>query len=91
VECTPARGQNSLGRLVEDKASGTQLIQEVLFEGQSAVKCYEPEMDKVMRLHAQIGVIENSLCICRRAHIGSRPMRMSSRPSRFSKHDDQVD
>ena len=45
--------------LVEDKASGTQLIQDLLEEGLSMVKGVKPEGDKVMRLHAQSATIEN--------------------------------
>ena len=45
--------------LIEDKASGTQLIQELIVEGCSAVIKYKPECDKIMRLHAQIALIEN--------------------------------
>jgi predicted phage terminase large subunit-like protein len=45
--------------LIEDKASGTQLIQELLEEGVHAVTRFNPEYDKVMRMHAQTGVIEN--------------------------------
>src|ERR1019366_4619045 len=39
--------------LIEDKASGTQLIQELLEAGLSQVVRYRPEGDKIMRLHAQ--------------------------------------
>jgi predicted phage terminase large subunit-like protein len=35
--------------LIEDKASGTQLIQELISEGVHAIKKYEPTMDKIMR------------------------------------------
>jgi predicted phage terminase large subunit-like protein len=47
--------------LIEDKASGTQLIQELKEEGMYAVKAYQPEagMNKEMRLHAQTATIEN--------------------------------
>ena len=45
--------------LIEDKASGTQLIQELVREGLHAVKRYRPELDKIMRLHAQTAAIEN--------------------------------
>jgi predicted phage terminase large subunit-like protein len=45
--------------LIEDKASGTQLIQELLEEGLHAVTRYRPQSDKVMRLHAQTAMIEN--------------------------------
>ena len=38
--------------LIEDKASGTQLIQELLADGCHGVTRYQPECDKIMRLHA---------------------------------------
>jgi len=45
--------------LIEDKASGTQLIQELIQEGLHAVTRYQPQTDKVMRMHAQTAMIEN--------------------------------
>jgi len=45
--------------LIEDKASGTQLIQELIEDGCHAVTCYRPTIEKVMRLNAQTGMIEN--------------------------------
>ena len=45
--------------LIEDKASGTQLIQELIKEGCHAVTRYQPTTDKIMRLHAQTALIEN--------------------------------
>src|SRR6266446_10058738 len=45
--------------LIEDKASGTQLIQELIADGCHGVTAYQPECDKVMRLHAQTAMIEN--------------------------------
>ena len=45
--------------LIEDKASGTQLIQELVAEGMHAVARYRPQADKVMRMHAQTATIEN--------------------------------
>jgi phage terminase large subunit-like protein len=35
--------------LIEDKASGTQLIQELVAEGLHAVTRYQPQADRVMR------------------------------------------
>ena len=50
------REQQSLYRAtevpIEDKASGTQLIQELVTDGCHGVTRYQPECDKVMRLHA---------------------------------------
>ncbi|MGH7194925.1 MAG: phage terminase large subunit, partial [Candidatus Saccharimonadales bacterium] len=45
--------------LIEDHASGTQLIQELIDEGMWAVTRYRPQADKIMRLHAQTATIEN--------------------------------
>ena len=45
--------------LIEDKASGTQLIQELITEGCYGVTRYQPTGDKTMRLHAQTALIEN--------------------------------
>jgi predicted phage terminase large subunit-like protein len=45
--------------LIEDKASGTQLIQELISEGMHAIKKYEPTMDKTMRMHTVTSTIEN--------------------------------
>lgn len=45
--------------LIEDKASGIQLIQELKSEGLHRVRGVKPEGDKVMRLHAQTATIEN--------------------------------
>src|SRR5207248_6693814 len=45
--------------LIEDKASGTQLIQELIADGCHGVTRYQPTTDKVMRLNSQTGLIEN--------------------------------
>jgi predicted phage terminase large subunit-like protein len=45
--------------LIEDKASGTQLIQEMVNEGMYAIKKYVPTMDKIMRMHSVTSTIEN--------------------------------
>jgi len=46
--------------LIEDKASGTQLIQELIRDCVYGVMCYEPGgMDKIMRLHTLTSTIEN--------------------------------
>ena len=55
--------QDSLFRpqaiLIEDKASDTQLIQELIEAGCSRATRVSPEGDKIMRLHAQTATIEN--------------------------------
>ena len=45
--------------LIEDKASGTQLIQELITDGCHGVTRYQPTGDKTMRMHAQTATIEN--------------------------------
>ena len=50
---------NATTILVEDEASGTQLIQELVAEGVHAVKGYKPNVNKVMRLHSVSSTIEN--------------------------------
>ncbi len=45
--------------LIEDRASGTQLIQELVSEGMYSIKSYEPAMDKIMRMHSVTSTIEN--------------------------------
>ncbi len=79
--------------LIEDKASGTQLIQELTFDGMHAVRAYKPEgsMDKIMRLHAQAGTIENGF-----VHLPSRAEWLDAYLHELTtfphaKHDDQVD
>jgi predicted phage terminase large subunit-like protein len=47
--------------LIEDKASGTQLIQELISEGQYGITRYQTTMDKVMRMHAVSSTIENGM------------------------------
>jgi predicted phage terminase large subunit-like protein len=50
---------NATTILVEDEASGTQLIQELVAEGVHAIKGYKPNGNKVMRLHSVSSTIEN--------------------------------
>ncbi len=45
--------------VIEDRASGTQLIQDLIDDGLSHVARFSPDGDKIMRLHAQSAVIEN--------------------------------
>jgi predicted phage terminase large subunit-like protein len=46
--------------LIEDKASGTQLIQELVAEGMHAVKGYKPTAEnKIMRMHSVTPMIAN--------------------------------
>src|SRR5215467_1975878 len=77
--------------LIEDKASGTQLIQELLDEGCHAVTRYEPTCDKIMRLHAQTALIENGF-----VHIPETAPWLAEYVHELAvfprgKHDDQAD
>lgn len=49
--------------LIEDKASGTQLIQELNLDGLYAVTPYKPEADKEMRLCSQQAKFENGMVL----------------------------
>ncbi len=44
---------------LETGPSGTSLIQDLLKNGLNAVTPYKPSGDKIMRMHAQTGLIEN--------------------------------
>jgi predicted phage terminase large subunit-like protein len=77
--------------LIEDKASGTQLIQELIAEGCYSVTRYQPDCEKIMRLHAQTAMIENGF-----VHIPETASWLAEYLHEISvfpkgKHDDQVD
>jgi phage terminase large subunit-like protein len=63
--------------LIEDKASGTQQIQELVAEGVHAVTCYQAQSDKIMRMHAQIAIIENGVAYLPNRRPGSPNIRTS--------------
>ncbi|MGA7136451.1 MAG: phage terminase large subunit [Terriglobales bacterium] len=77
--------------LIEDKASGTQLIQELIRDGVYGVTRYEPTMEKIMRLHSITSTIENGFVYLptesnwRAAYV----QELTTFPS--GKHDDQAD
>jgi predicted phage terminase large subunit-like protein len=51
---------NATTILIEDKSSGTELIQELIREGLHGVTRYDPSgRDKVMRMHSVTSMIEN--------------------------------
>jgi predicted phage terminase large subunit-like protein len=77
--------------LIEDKASGTQLIQELVNDGLRIVKPVKPEGDKVMRLNAQTATIENGFVYLPReaSWLADFVHELTTFPS--SKHDDQAD
>ncbi len=77
--------------LIEDKASGTQLIQELVSEGMHAIKKYEPTMDKIMRMHSVTSTIENGFVHLpdKAAWLPEYLHELSSFPK--GKYDDQAD
>jgi predicted phage terminase large subunit-like protein len=77
--------------LIEDKASGTQLIQELIADGCHGVTGYQPDCEKIMRLHSQTAMIENGF-----VHIPETAPWLDEYLHEISvfpkgKHDDQVD
>jgi predicted phage terminase large subunit-like protein len=76
--------------LIEDKASGTQLIQELTNEG-LPIKRYDPKMDKIMRMHSVTNTIENGL-----VHIPDKALWLAAYVHELTtfpkgKYDDQAD
>jgi hypothetical protein len=77
--------------LIEDKASGIQLIQELIREGLHAVTRYQPQSDKVMRMHAQTAMIENGFVRVPDAASWLTQYLHELMVVPSGKHDDQVD
>jgi predicted phage terminase large subunit-like protein len=77
--------------LIEDRASGTQLIQELRDEGMHAATSYRPQADKVMRIYAQTAMIENGFVHLpqQAAWLGEYLHELAVFPG--GRHDDQVD
>ena len=78
--------------LIEDKASGTQLIQELVRDGVCGVTRYDPGgMDKVMRLHTVTSTIENGFVYLptEADWLAAYVHELTTFPS--GKHDDQAD
>ncbi|MGA8101030.1 MAG: phage terminase large subunit, partial [Candidatus Acidiferrales bacterium] len=77
--------------LIEDKASGTQLIQELVHEGVHAVKQYTPTMEKIMRMHSVTSTIENGFVHLpeKAAWLGEYLHELTNFPN--AKYDDQAD
>jgi predicted phage terminase large subunit-like protein len=68
-----ARRDRPSSILIEDKASGTPLIQDLRSDGLSGIKPYEPPAgtDKIMRLHLQTALFANGMFFCRGMRHGS--------------------
>jgi predicted phage terminase large subunit-like protein len=77
--------------LIEDKASGTQLIQELIQDGVDGVTCYEPTMDKIMRMHSVTSTIENGFVYLptEAEWLPAYQQELTAFPA--CKHDDQAD
>ena len=77
--------------LIEDKASGTQLIQELVNDGLRIVKPVKPEGDKKMRMNAQTATIENGFVHLPQeaAWLADYLHEITTFPG--SKYDDQAD
>jgi len=79
--------------VIEDKASGTQLIQDLKLEGAYNIKPYAPppSTDKIMRLHAQTAIFESGRVILpnEAPWLTEYVRELTSFPG--SKYDDQVD
>ena len=76
--------------LIEDKASGIQLIQELIGDGLHAVTRYQPQTDKVMRMHAQTAMIENGFVRVPDSAPWLAPYLHELTVFPNGKHDDQV-
>jgi predicted phage terminase large subunit-like protein len=77
--------------LVENKASGTQLLQELIHDGLHGATAFEPEGDKIMRMNSQTAMIENRFIYLpeKAPWLAEYLHEMSTFPN--GKHNDQVD
>ncbi len=77
--------------LIEDKSSGTALIQDLVADGIHNIAGYKPKDDKVMRMHAQTATIKNGFVLVptRASWVTDYLHEMTS--FYFGKYDDQVD
>ena len=79
--------------LIEDKASGTQLIQDLKFEGECGIRPYEAPTgtDKIVRLYAQTAEFESGRVLLPRSAPRLETYVRELTPFPGSKYDDQVD
>jgi predicted phage terminase large subunit-like protein len=77
--------------LIEDKSSGTALIQDLITDGVHRIQGYKPKDDKKMRMNSQTATIQNGFVFLpSHAHwVADYLHEMTS--FYFGKHDDQVD
>ncbi len=79
--------------VIEDKASGTQLIQDLQSEPVVGIQQYEPPpgTDKMMRLHAQTGMFENGFVFLPRKALWLADYVRELTGFPGTRYDDQVD
>lgn len=79
--------------LIEDKASGSSLIQDLHAAAEFRVKPYQPPSgtDKVMRLHAQTALFENALVFLPKQANWLHDYRVELTSFPGARYDDQVD
>lgn len=77
--------------LIEDKGSGTQLIQELVADGMYMIKKYQPTMDKTTRMNTVTTTIENGFVYLpdAAAWLAEYLHELASFPK--GQYDDQVD
>ena len=86
-----ARAFSAKTILIEDKASGTQLIQDLTADGCHGIKRYQPKMDKVMRMHSVTSTIENGFVYLPETAHWLEDYRHELILFPRGKYDDQVD
>jgi predicted phage terminase large subunit-like protein len=77
--------------VIEDKASGTQLIQELRNEGPYGVVGYQSKLDKIMRMHTVTSTIEAGLVYLSEQANWLEVLLHELATFPRSKYDDQVD
>jgi predicted phage terminase large subunit-like protein len=77
--------------LIEDQASGTQLVQDLIHEGVQGITCYTPKMEKIMRMNSVTSIIENELVFLpeKADWLAEYLHELTTFPN--GKYDDQVD
>jgi predicted phage terminase large subunit-like protein len=77
--------------LIEDEASGTQLIQDLVNEGMHEIKKYETTMNKIMRMISVTGAIESGFVHLpdKAPWLGEYLQELMTFP--MGRYDDQVD
>ena len=77
--------------LIEDKASGTQLCQELVHEGMHFIQKCQPKNDKIMRMHTVTSTIKNGFVYLpeRAPWLAQYLHELATFPN--GKHDDQAD